>query len=78
MMVVLLGLLTRGVLSEKRFDYLLEVMEKAGWQRAEEPIRCQIFQTGRKSDAQEWIIEGINYHLVSKMPDVLDGVAHPE
>ena len=32
-MVVLLGLLTRGILSEEYFGYLLEVVKGAGWQR---------------------------------------------
>jgi len=75
MMSVLLGLLARGVLSEKCFGYLLKVVERAGQQRVE-PIRCHSFQTGGKDRAQKLIIVGINYHIVPNMPNVLDGVAH--
>jgi len=34
MMVVLLGLLERGVLSDERFDYLLRFVKRVGRQRA--------------------------------------------
>jgi len=36
MMVVLLGPLTSGVLSEECFGYLLEVAKRAGWHRVEQ------------------------------------------
>ena len=35
-MVVLLGPLTSGVLSEECFGYLLEVAKRAGWHRVEQ------------------------------------------
>ena len=47
MMVILLGLPTRGVLSEKCFGYLLEVVERMKRQRVE-PIQDHAFQVGRK------------------------------
>ena len=34
------------------------------------------FQIRGKGE-QEWVIVGIDHHLVSEMPDVLDGVADP-
>ena len=34
-MVVLLGFLAKGVLSGEHFNYLLEVVEGAGWQSVE-------------------------------------------
>ena len=43
MMVVLLSLLARGILSEKRFAYLLKVAERVRRQRVE-PIRCRTFR----------------------------------
>jgi len=49
-MVILLGILVRGVLSEKRFSYLFKVAKKAERRRVE-PIRCRTFQTGEKCDA---------------------------
>ena len=52
MIVILFGLLTRGVLSEKHFGYFLDVAERVGWQRIES-IRRYTFQIGGKSDAQE-------------------------
>ena len=75
-MVVLIGLLERSILSEESFGYLLEVVKRAGLQRVE-LIRCHTSQTRGKGNAQKWIITRINHHLVPKMPDVSDGVAHP-
>jgi len=75
-MAVFLGLLEGGVLSEERLGYRLEIMERARRQRVE-PIRCHTFQTEGKSDAQEWVIAGIDHYPISKMPDVPDEVAHP-
>ena len=45
MVAILLGLPARGVLSEERFSYLLEVVERMGQQRVE-PIRGYAFQAG--------------------------------
>ena len=45
--VIFLGLSTRGILSEKYFRYLLKTMEKMGRQRLE-PIRGHAFQAGWK------------------------------
>ena len=74
-MAVFLGILARGILSEERFDYLLEVTERVGRPRVE-LIRCRTFQTGGEGDAQEWIFAGIDHHFVSEIPNVLDGVAY--
>ena len=76
-MAVLFCLMVGGILSEERLGYLLEIVERARQQRVE-PIRRHTFQTGGKGDAQEWIVAGIDHHLVSKMPNVLDGIAHSE
>jgi len=45
--VVPLDLPTRDILSEKRFDYLLEVVERMWWQGVEQ-IRGYTSQTGWK------------------------------
>ena len=44
--IVLLGLPTRGVLSEKYFSYLLEIMKEM-WQKRVEAIRGHAFQMDR-------------------------------
>ena len=71
--VVILGFLTRGVLGGECFDYLLEVVERMS-QHGVEPIRGHAFQTGWKGYAQERIVVGVNYHIVPKVPNVLNRV----
>ena len=46
-MVVPLGLPTRGVLSEKRFSYILEVAGRV-WRHGVESIQDHVFQDGWK------------------------------
>ena len=76
-MIVLLGLLMKGVLSDKHFGYLLEVAERAGRQRVK-PIQCHTFQTGGKNDAQEWIIAGVDHHFSPKCLMCWTGSLIPE
>jgi len=64
MMIVLVGLLMGGVLSEEHFGYLFEIMERMRRQRVE-PIWFRIFQTGGE-DTQELVTTGIDRHLVPK------------
>ena len=65
MMVVLIGLLAGGILSDELLGYLLEIVKRARRQRVE-PIRYRTFQIGGKSDVQEWIVVRIDHHLVPK------------
>ena len=72
-MVVILSFSTRGVLGGECFDYLLEVVERMS-QHGVEPIRGHAFQTGWKGYAQERIVVGVNYHIVPKVPNVLNRI----
>ena len=70
MLAILLSLLTRGVLSEEDFDHLRKVMERARWEGVK-PVRGRTFLTGREGEAHDWIIVGVDHHLISEVTDML-------
>ena len=69
-MTLLLGLLAGGILDEKCLSHLSEIVERARWQRVE-PVRGHVFQAGRKGEAHDWIITGVDHHLVLKVAEIL-------
>ena len=70
MVAILLGLLVGGVLGEECFGHFSKIVERARWQRVE-PVRGHAFQVGRKCEAHDWIIAGVDHHLVPKVADML-------
>ena len=69
-MDTLLDFLAKGVLGEEHFNHLSEVVEEVRRQLVK-PVRGHNFQTSRKGEARGWIVAGVDYHLVSKVVDVL-------
>ena len=72
-MVILLGLLTRAVLGDECLSNFHEVVERV-WRQGVEPIQGLTFQAGRKSKAHDWIVTGVDYHLILKVSNVLNWI----
>ena len=62
-------------MGKKCFDHLRKVVESV-LQQGVEPIQCRSFQTGKKSEAHDWIIVVVDHHLVLVVSDVLNRIAH--
>ena len=75
MVDTLLDFLAKGVLGEEHFNHLNEVVEEVRRQLVK-PVRGHNFQTSRKGEARGWIVAGVDYHLVSKVVDVLHQITY--
>ena len=74
MVVVPLSFLTGCVLGEKHFGHLFEVAKK-NMMVGSRPIEATPFRLKGKV---RYISRSLDYHFISKMPDVLNWVAHSE